>query len=253
MVGKLIKHELFSIVRIASIPAGAMVLLAVLSRIMLETSSEDLTAIIFMFYIFSVIATLIIGYFFGVHSFYQSLFTGNGYLTLSLPVTADQLIWAKLISAVTVIFASIIVCLLTSLIFFIGLPAKNYLEILEGFSILTMIIYEHITFGPLTIFELILSGIISIPASFLLFYAVMSIGQLFTVKSRKRIAIWLYVGLIFAWSIVRQTAFGPLLEKITEISIHLTMWLRIIFSLGVAVGCYFIVRHIIKNKVNLLA
>ena len=252
MVGKLIKHELFSTVRIATIPAAAMVLLAILARIMLETSSVSLTIIIFMFYFFSVIATALIGYFFGIHSFYQSLFTGNGYLTLSLPITADQLIWSKLLSAIIVMFASIIVCILSACIFFIGLSAETIEAIADGFELVGTAIADITAFKPLFVFELILWGIISIPMSFLVFYAVMCIGQLFTVKNRKGIAIGLYIALMFVWSVLDQVAVTPILQKATEVSIHLTMWLRIIFSAGVTVGCYFLVRYIIKNKVNLL-
>ena len=253
MVGKLIKHELFSTVRVAAIPAAVMVLLAILSRIMLETSSVSLAIIIVMFYIFSVMATLLIGYFFGISSFYQSLFTGNGYLTLSLPVTPDQLIWAKLISAITVMFASIIVCILSACIFFIGIPAEALEEIREGISVIGEILALVANDEPLFFFELALVIIIGVPMSFLVFYAVMCIGQLFTVKNRKGIAIGLYVGLIFVWSLLSQLAIDPLLELATRVSIHLMMWLRIIFSAGATVGCYFIVRYIIKNKVNLLA
>ena len=253
MVGKLIKHELFSITRIAAIPAGIMVLLAILSRIMLATSSISLSIIILMFYIFSVYATLIIGYFFGIHSFYQSLFTGTGYLTLSLPVTPDQLIWSKLISAITVMLASIIICILSACIFFIGLSAETLEEIREGIFLFEELISTVINIDPLFIFELVLLIIIAVPTSFLVFYAVMCLGQLFTVKNRKHIAILLYVGLIFGWSILDQLAIAPILELATKVSIHLTMWLRIIFFAGIGVGCYFLVRYIIKNKVNLIA
>ena len=253
MVGKLIKHELFSIVRVAVIPAVIMVLLAVLSRIMLETSSMDVAIIILTFYIFSLYATLFIGYFFGIHSFYQSLFTGNGYLTLSLPVTADQLIWSKLISAITVMFASLIIGALSACIFFIGLPADALEEIREGILVIGDLIFDFTNGKPLFFFELVLIIIFSIPMTLLVFYAVMCVGQLFTSKNRKGIAIALFIGFVFVWSILRQIAVEPVLEKATEVSIHLAMWIRIIFYAAVDVGCYFFVRYIIKNKVNLLA
>lgn len=253
MVGKLIKHELFSTVRIASIPAAVMVLLAILARIMIETSSVGLAVTIVMFYVFSVIATALIGYFFGIHSFYQSLFTGNGYLTLSLPITADQLIWAKLISAIIVMFASIIICILSTCIFFIGLPAELIDEIKESFNYLGQIINQFANGEPLFFFELVLLFIVGIPMSFLVFYAVMSVGQLFTVKNRKGIAIALYIALIFVWSVINQTIISTIDDKMIEVSIHLYMWVKIVFYALVNVGCYFLVRYIIKNKVNLLA
>lgn len=253
MVGKLIKHELFNIVRIAAIPAATMLLLAILSRIMLETSSADAALVIVMFYIFSIFATLGIGYYFGVYSFYQSLFTGNGYLTMSLPITPDQLIWSKLISAISVMFASIIICLLSACIFFIGLPQEAIDSFMAAFTDLGEWLKDLAQGEPMFFVELVLYLILSVPMAFLVFYAVMSVGQLFTVKNRKGIAIALFIGLAFIWSLLSTLAFDPLEEKMTEVSIHLTMWVRIVFVAAVDVGCYFLVRYIIKNKINLLA
>lgn len=255
MVRKLIKHELLSTIRIAVIPAIIMVLLAVLARIMIATSLENIfvTIIIFMFYIFSVFVTLFIGYWFGISSFYQSLFTGTGYLTLSLPVTPDQLIWSKLLSAITVMFASAIICVLSACIFFIGLPPEFLDALAEQFAILGEAIRYAFEAEPLLVFEAILLVIVGIPETFLVFYAVMCVGQLFTIKNRKGITILMYFGLIFVWNIISSTIIQSILNMTTEVSIHLTMWLRIIFVIGVDVGCYFLVRHIIKNRINLLA
>lgn len=253
MVGKLIKHELYSTVRIAAIPAFIMVLLAILSRILLATTSENLALVILMFYMFSVMATLLVGFFFGIQSFYQSLFTGTGYLTLSQPVTADQLIWSKLISAITVMFASIIVSILSACIFFVGQPAEFFESLGEAFSFIGETIEYLAASEPFFFVELVIYIILSVPMAFLIFYAVMSIGQLFTAKNRKGIAVLLYVGLIFVWSIFSSVALDPLHEKMIDVSIHLDMWMRILFAAAVDVGCYFLVRYIIKNKVNLLA
>lgn len=252
MVGKLIKHELYSTVRIAAIPALVMVLLAILARIMIATTSFNLTIMLVSFYVFSVVITAFIGYFFGIYSFYQSLFTSTGYLTLSLPVTADQLIWAKLISAITVMFASIIICLLSTLIFFVGQPAELLEEIGEAFSFIGEEIKYFASAEPFFFVELVILVIITVPMTFLIFYAVMSVGQLFTVKNRKGIAILLYIGLIFVWNIFSDTALAALDEAMLKVSVHLYMWIKIIFYAAVNVGCYFLVRYIIRNKVNLI-
>lgn len=254
MVAKFIKHELYSIGRVAIIPAAVMVLFAVLARIMLETSEVGIMAIIFMFYFFSIMATLLVGFFFGISSFYQSLFTGNGYLTLSLPLSADKLILSKLLAAIIIFIASVIVCGMSSFIFLIGVEYNILQEIGNAFASM----FEELTaiFGSadvaLVAVESSLLSIISLPMSFLLFYAVMSIGQLFTVKNRKGVAIALYIGLIFTWSLLRELVIGHILNAMANVSIHLMMWVIIAFVAGVAVGCYFITRHIIKNKVNLL-
>lgn len=253
MVAKLIKHELISTWRVAAIPALVMVLLAILSRITIETSSPELAIVLVIFYFFFTMATLLIGFWFGIYSFYQSLFTGTGYLTLSLPVTPDQLIWSKLISAIVVMFASIIVCILSACIFFIGLPTEILQAISEAFSRLGELIRYFASAEPIIFLEIIICIIFSIPMSFLIFYAVMSIGQLFTVKNRKGIAILLYVGLMFVWEILYSTIISKLQTQMLEVSIHLLMWVDIAAIAAVDTGCYFLVRYIIKNKVNLLA
>lgn len=253
MVGKLIKHELHSTLRVAMVPAIIMILFAVLARIMLETTNSGLTIVVLMFYIFSLMATLLIGYFFGIGSFYKSIFTGNGYLTLALPVTADQLIWSKLISAITVMFGSIILCFLSSCIFFIGIGAEVLEIISSAFASLGDMLGELAQAEPMLVVETVLEIIVCVPLSFLVFYSVMSVGQLFTSKNRKIVSILLYVGIMFFWSILSQTVFADIAELMTRVSYHLTMWVSIVFYAGVNVGCYFLVRHIIKNKVNLLA
>lgn len=253
MVGKLIKHELYSTMRVAAIPAIIMILLAVLSRIMIATTNTELAIMIVVFYVFSIMATLCIGYFFGISSFYQSLFTGNGYLTLSLPITPDQLIWSKLISAITVMFASIIVCLLSSCIFLVGMSKEVFDGLLEAFTVIGNLINQYINVEPLLVFEFVLLVIVSVPMSFLVFYAVMSVGQLFTVKNRKAISILIYVGLMFVWETLSTTIVADINERMMEVSPHLAMWVQIVFDAGVTVGCYFLVRYIIKHKVNLLA
>ncbi len=253
MVGKLIKHELHSTLRVAAIPAIITILLAVLSRIFIETSSSGLAFTILAFYLFSIFATLLFGYFFGISSFYQSLFTGNGYLTLSLPVTPDQLIWSKLISAIIVMFASIMLCCLSACIFFIGMPQEMLERIINSFEFIGETISKFANGEPLFFVEVVISMIISIPMSFLVFYAVMSVGQLFTVKNRKAISILLYIGLMFVWTILNQTIFADINRRMIEVSIHLSMWVQIVLEAAVTVGCYFLVRYIIKNKINLLA
>ncbi|MDE7439259.1 MAG: hypothetical protein K2N23_01940 [Clostridia bacterium] len=253
MVRKLIKHELFNTVRIAMIPAIVMVLLAILARIMFATSGTTLAIIMVVFYLFFMMATLFIGFWFGIYSFYQSLFTSTGYLTLSLPVTPDQLIWSKLLSAIIVEFASAIICILSACIFFIGLPVDILDAIGSAFSLIGDAISYFAAAEPLFFVELVIMGILFIPLSFLVFYAVMCIGQLFTSKNRKGMAIGLYIALMFVWNILSTTVFSGINDAMIEISIHLYMWVRIVFFAAVDVGCYFLVRYIIKNKVNLLA
>lgn len=256
MVKKLIKHELYCIFRAAFIPAVVMILLAILARLSLVVGDEDNSAafVLVLFYVYAVLATLGVCYFFGISRFFKSLFTGEGYMTLSLPVTADQLIISKLLSSIITMAFGFAACALSSCIFLIGLPQEIYAEIgsvIEGMGVLFSDMW---TSEPLLAVEMVFYLILSIPAVFLEFYFVMCVAQLFTVKNRKLIAVLLYIGIAFVWNMLDTTLISPMLDAITEnVSVHLTMWIQIIFTAALDVGFYLFVRYILKNKVNLIA
>ncbi|MGN0817457.1 MAG: hypothetical protein ACI4L9_00685 [Candidatus Coproplasma sp.] len=255
MVKKLLKHELYCIFRAAFIPAIVMVLLAILSRISLTVSGENTAAfMLVLFYVYTVLATLCVCFFFGISRFYKSLFTGEGYMTLSLPVTADQLIVSKLLSSVITMVFGIAACVLSSCIFLIGLPEEFYVEIGNVIGSMGGLISDIWVSEPLLVVEYVIYTILSIPAGFLEFYFVMSIAQLFTVKNRKLIAVLLYIGIAFVWSMLDTTLISPMLDNLsTNVSPHLTIWLEIIFTAAIDVVSYLVVRYILKNKVNLIA
>lgn len=255
MVGKLIKHELHCIFRVAFVPAIIMILLAIFSRVSLAVDAENGAAyVLLFFYIYAMIATVGVCFFFGISRFYKSLFTGEGYMTLSLPVTADQLIISKLLSSVIAEFFGIIACALSACIFLIGLPQDIYSEMGIILEYLGIGISDLWLSDPLLGVEMIIYFILSIPAGFLEFYFVMSIAQLFTVKNRKGIAVLLYVGIVFVFSLLNTVVVMPLLDTISlNVSPHLTTWIQIIFIAAVDVVCYLVVRYILRNKVNLIA
>lgn len=256
MVAKLIKHELYRISRVAAIPAAAMLALAIIFRISLINYSGEvaLPVIIGIFYGVAVLGTLLVCAWVGISRFYITLFTREGYMTLSLPVTADQLIISKLLSSIVAVICGFMVCMLSLFILMIGQQVNLNVVFDEIFLVLSQFFNSYSeAFGGLYIFESVLLGIISVPQSLLLFYLVMSIGQLATVKNRTVITVVIYFAAAFVWSIINEMVCIPVLNAAAEVSIHLMMWIRIIFAAAVTVGSYFIVRHIIKNKVNLIA
>lgn len=255
MVGKLLKHELYRIARIAAIPAVAMIALAILCRISLigAADSPELPAIIMIFYIIAIVATLVVCAWVGIVRFYRTLFTGEGYMTLSLPVSADQLLISKLLSSIIASLGGVVVCVLSALILLIG-QGINITMILDSLSSVLIDFGVEIVNagGGLYVFELVLLYILSIPMSFLLFYLVMAVAQLFTTKNRTVIAVALYFGGAFVWSIIMSLVGNLIIYHALQVSVHLYMWIEIVFTIAVDLISYFVVRYIIKNKVNLL-
>lgn len=259
MVKKLIKHELIALFRIVYIPAVAAVALAVLLRISIaingDSGETDVSWFIVMLttsYICALGATSLVCFFMSVSRFYKSLFSGEGYMTLSLPVTASQLIWAKLISALVVMLFGTVACILSALVFFIGLPADFYASLGQFFGEIWQGLGMAFQQEPLAAFELALLGLVSIPAGILLSYLVISVAQLFTVKSRNLIMVFLIFGGIFLLNMLGSAILSPFFRLIS-VSPHLALWILIVIVSAADVGSFFIVRYILTHKVNMIS
>ena len=257
MVGKLIKYELIRIARIAAVPAIAMVVLSIALRVSIIDISDSniLFPVFLIFYVIAVVATLVVCIWVGIVRFYRTLFTGEGYMTFSLPVTCDQIIISKLLSAIIAVACGGFVCSLSLLIVSVGQSVspqaifESIVTTLESYLRGLYIIY--VSEGALSAVENIILSIALIPESFLLFYLVMAIAQLAN-KNRVLIAVALYFGGALAVSIFSSLAGVRIAELLIGLSPHVYAWVQIAFIVAVDIGCYLVVRHIIKNKVNLL-
>lgn len=255
MVGKIMKHELYALGRVLIIFGIAVIGFAILLRLSglgLGSGTLAFFSISLFFYIFSLLALLIGAFALGISRFFKTLFTGEGYLTLSFPATATQLIVAKLLSTLIAVLFAIVVCLLSGLIFFIGISTENWeyfvtslKEVFDQFGII-------LTNDPLAIVELILYILAWIPLPVLYFYLMACVGQTFT-KRRTLMTCVITAGSLFVISLLNSLVFQPLLLSCeAEVSAHLAMWIAILVYAGLDLGCFFLVRYIIKNKVNLI-
>lgn len=263
---KLMKHELYAIFRVLVFIAVAVVLFAVLSRVLISinlanngavtTAQELLLLLAIMFYVIAICALVIAAWALGVTRFYKTLFTGEGYMTLSIPVSADRLIWSKLLSALIAMFFAAVVSAVSLAIFFIGWDASVMQQLGNAFGELFRAIYETFTAEPLLLIEELAIGIVSIPMSLLCIYALISVGQLFT--ARRGAMIFLIVFAVYLlymfFNVLVYTPFTAYLyENIPAYADHILNAIRLVFVLAVDFGCFFLVRYILRNKVNLIA
>lgn len=256
MVKKLIKHELIALFRTLVWLMGAVLLLGVLARICLELgvskSTEDFSlsvVFVMIFWVFSVMALLFSAVVLSVARYFQSLFTGEGYLTFSLPVTPTQLLVGKFLSALIASVACFVVIVLSILV---AIPSYLWTSIFETnvFGTLFSYLGSLLSSDPLSVLEFVLMGIASIPAGLLYLYLVASIGQLFT-KGRVAITIVLYYGVSFVLSFVLNLLPMSLMDALVAVP-HLMPWLEIIALIGFDIGSFFIIRYILLHKVNLV-
>lgn len=269
MVGKLLKHELWALFRILFCVAIAVVGFAILSRILfavrLTASSAGENSMLFeiaqivslLFYMFAIVSFVFVAFGLGVHRFYRTMFTGEGYMTFSIPATPMQIVWAKLIAAILGILFAYVVSFASLCIFAIGWQA----DVMEGIASLFQNVFttlgDDIRAAPLLFAENAILSAVTLPSLLLLSYALLSVGQLFT-SHRKLMCFVLALAFIFGLSFLETLLVDPVVYTLLRavpaaVAEHLAVWLDILGALLTDVICIFVVRYILRNKVNLVA
>lgn len=250
MVGKLLKHDLVALFRMLLYLGCFALGFAVLSRILMTTDNA-FWLFLYILSLWASIAMIFVAFIGSVVRFYKSLFTGEGYMTFSLPVSVTKLLIAKLLSAIiaaVIGFAVFVVCML---ILLSGLPAEQFQSVMDGIKEAFANLGVMLSYDPLITIEVILFIIICIPMGLLQYYLCLSIGQLF---SKHRVG-W-SVGIIIASNIVLNILFSycllPIVDAFGEINPHLSMWTFIIVFAGLDVGYFFLIRYLLSHKLNLL-
>ena len=277
MLGKLIKYEFLGTGR-QLIPAYVGVLLfAVLSRISMEIMGgygifeQGLTTpwmgivfgMLMLFYGLSIFAVVVLTIVLIIRRFYTNLFRDEGYLTNTLPVSVDGLIWGKLIPAVSWSIVSILVTLASVAIIFGGLIAAA----IDAFgTYVNWDAFWNDLFGAAPMLLLtILSGIVALMAGILSFYSALSIGQL-AKRHKILLAIGAFMGMSFIFSTLYSILGASLAIQyftmqfdnygfIAEISprsvVAVSYGLVLAINLSQGAVHYFITRYIMKNRLNL--
>ena len=269
MVKKLFKHEFLSYVRAMGIVYGILLTMAAATRIIsLFESDTDAYRIISTFsnitYIVSAAATIGFAFVMGIVRFYKNMFSAEGYLTHTLPVTAGQHILVKSVTAVCVNWISVIVVLLSV---FIAIPYEQVEEtLLDILYIFGQLLALDSTQSFWIVLEYFILLVISSFSSIMLYYACISLGQL----SRKN-RILAAVGVYFLYYILTQivsTVVTVILTTLASMSVymydilfwvaehpmevyHTVMWVIIVFSLLFVIAEYLVIRWVLTKKLNL--
>lgn len=268
MVKKLFKHEFLAYLRVVLPMHIILLFIALFNRItQLFESTSSTYDIIFgssMFiYIIALIVCIVLTFIFGIKRFYSNLFTHEGYLTLTLPVTPAQHILVKATVATTSILFSLVMAFASLLIITFG---EVGIEIFKAIGFLYNEAYPIVGFNLiLYIAEFVLVGIVSIATSYLLYYACICIGQR-AKKSRVAAAIAVY----FIYYVIVQvlgTIFMVLLPKIVDVlpldkladfatahphgMCHIIMGAWILFTAIMGFVYFIISKHIVSKKLNI--
>lgn len=214
-------------------------------------------------YAVSVLATLGFATAFIIIRFYKNMFTGEGYLTLTLPVSYEQHLMTKLIAAMLVSFTSLITVLISCAVF---LGSEWMVEIYKAAAYLVQHAIEKVggNFG-LYVVEFLILLIVGTAAEILNYYMCISLGQTFK-KRRILAAIGIYYGLslvVQIGTIIFSTMINlawenidiDVIEKWLSANyiglIHGVMITGIIMSILLACMMFLISRFVLKKKLNL--
>lgn len=268
MVKKLFKHEFLAYARVMSIIYIILLTVAAATRVIFifesDTVAYDIVSTISVItYCVSVFAALGFSFVMGVVRFYKNLFTSEGYLSFTLPVTASQHIAVKLITAVSMNLLTWVMVLLSVCVVTAG---ELLVEIWKALGFLLDKLYELT--GIQSVFiggEFALLLLVASFTSVLLYYTFISIGQLF-----KKNRILAAVGAYFVYYILTQivsTVLSVFLSLFAatgafeEIglwiaghpyeTVHIALGGFILLEAVFAVIEFIVVRLIITKKLNL--
>ncbi|MBQ2675867.1 MAG: hypothetical protein IJF54_00505 [Clostridia bacterium] len=264
MVKKLFKHEILAFWRGWSLIQIALLATALFGRfIQLFENNTAVYDIVFGSTTFAYSILIMVAFvgtlFSGVTRFYKNLFTSEGYLTHTLPVTATQHIMVKLVTAVLFQIATLFVVLASACIITAG---DVLVEVVKAIGYLIGEIYEYTgAHMVLYIVEIIVVTIVSLFSSFLVYYTCICLGQL-SKKNRVLVSVGIYFGMSMVGQVVSTvlmtfTTF-PVFEDIVMYftdhpitAIHISLCLGIVITLILSIVFFIICRMVMKKKLNL--
>lgn len=268
MVKKLLKQEITYYIRSLTPVFIILMGISILGRIthIFESDSwiyEIIGNASVAVYAVSVLAALGFATAFIIIRYYKNMFTGEGYLTLTLPVSYEQHLITKLLSAVLVSFTSLVIVLISCVVF---LGSEWMVEIYKAAAYLAQHIIEKVgaNFG-LYVIEFLILLIVGTITEILNYYMCISLGQTFK-KRRILAAIGIYYGLYLvvqvgtiivstiltlAWENVDFEVIEKWLSANYIGLIHGGMIGGIIMSIILSCVMFLICRFVLKNKLNL--
>lgn len=200
--------------------------------------------------------------------FYRNLYTDEGYLMHTLPVTPRQLILAKLLVAVLWVFAlSLLALWAICCILLSSIPAIALIDMPEAIHTLMEYFPQIFGMGPVAflVFYVALS-LVSAFSSVLTAYAAVSLGQLFS-KYKVMASVLCYIGFTMLIQTVTTVLMIPSLTKLilsqdmvetaSAVPAYFGAYMREVFFISMvgsaicAVISYILTEYVMRRQLNL--
>lgn len=269
MVIKLLKREFAYYAKTLLLFEGILLCVACLNRLLMVFSTENYlvdmaVAALMMIGILGSVACVVVAFVLIVIRFYKNLFTAEGYLMFTLPVTETQHLLAKLIAGTVAMLSAIVAAVLDWLIIFSY--DDFFVEFTSILSELDFLLDQwfieaggHVIAYAVEVIVLLLLALMS---SILFYYMCIALGQATKIKNR----ILAAVGIYFLLNTMGQFLTPLLTELSIEFNdallgewiidhplegLHIELLLGILVY-GVLTVVYFaVIRYIMRRKLNL--
>ena len=271
MVRKLFKHETAAFLRIWLPMQIILLSVALLGRVIqIFESDAQVYSIVWgssiVTYVIAVIVSLVLITVFSITRFYKNLFTTEGYLSFTLPVTVTQHIAVKAIAAVLFEMGTVISVFISFAVITFG---EVFAEVMKAGSYLLRVAFDilgaHLPVYAAEFF-LVLTAVFA--ANFLFFYTCIAIGQ-FSRKNRALAAVGVYFAFYITFQAIAtvfiaivavfydQIYEGILLpiskamEAHPQASVHVIMCGMLLLLCIFSLIAFAVTRYIAKNRLNL--
>ena len=271
MVKKLFKHEMLSYLRLWLPMQAVLLAIAFFMRILLFFESDNTAYKIsfgssYFLYIVAIMASVAVTLVFAIIRFYKNLFTHEGYLTFTLPVSPMAHIFVKVATAVLFTVFSLLSVVISIMVVTSG---ELLIEIFKAIGYIVKQAFTHADGLHLVLYllEMIALFLVSLAGSLLFYYTCIAIGQM-AKKNRKIAAFGAYFG-FYVISQIISTVFvilfatnpdlwANMFEDIMSFAIdHPYAFIHLFFLVSTLISgafsaLYFFVTHlIIRKKLNL--
>lgn len=195
--------------------------------------------------------------------YYRTVIGQQSYLTHTLPVTADGILVSKILvslAARLIVAAAVAICGgMVVLTFSVLESAEPLRDIIEIFTSLFETIFTESNALVYTV-SAVLNALTALVASPVLIFACITIGGNVARKHRVVASIGIYLGVTFVISFVTNmiklvgsviaSADAAVIEQSFAVVLSVPNFVGAVLNIGVIVGGYFLMRHILTKKLN---
>ena len=260
-MGRLMKYDLRAALRLFVPLWSGILLLALINGFTVKLEFTDnrlldfLTVLLIVLYVLAIFGIMLMTVIYVIQRFYQSMMRDEGYLTFTLPVSIDSILWSKALTALILGIGSAAVCVVSFFLLVVrDLQNVEFRWLIDNLA--TNVTWQQ-TLGLLVCLAVavLAAGL----AALFQVYLAMALGQL-AQKNRVALSIAAFVGISVAMSFL-STLPLPWIEDLASLELRLiddSMLTASVIFLSVAVASlaqcviyYLPARYLFHKKLNL--